>query len=109
MLATNNRTERRRLEEALVAAVGGSTGARGAEDLKTLVERTGQDALVEFAIAQRVTVPASEALGEVLAEGPRAKLLSRAHVDMFSNLSHLALLVRLSVSLPRRRRSPGWW
>jgi hypothetical protein len=99
MLATHNRTERRRLEEALVAAVGGSTGARGAEDLKTLVERTGQDALVEFAIAQRVTVPASEALGEVLAEGPRAKLLSRAHVDMFSNLSHLALLVRLSVCL----------
>ena len=98
LVTTKKGAARRRLEEVLVAAVGGSTGA-GHDKLKSLVDQSSQDALVDFAIAQRVTGPASETLGGVLAEAPRARLLSLANADVFSNLSHLALLVRLGAAL----------
>jgi hypothetical protein len=104
MQVTIDRAARRRLEEALVAAVGDSPNGSGRgtparESLETLVERSGQDALVDFAIAQRVTGPASRSLCDVLDEGPRARLLAMANAEIFSNLSHLALLVRLGVAL----------
>jgi Uncharacterised nucleotidyltransferase len=99
MLVTNNKTARRRLEEALVAAVGGGRPTPGQECLETLVGRTSQEALVEFAIAQRVTGPASETLGELLADGPRGRLLSMANIDIFCHLSYLALLVRIGAAL----------
>lgn len=95
MLATNSKTARRRLEAALVAAVGGSKPAPRHECLEELVAGTSQKDLVEFAIAQRVSGPASLALGDLLAEGPRGRLLSMANIDIFSNLSHLALLIKL--------------
>ena len=99
MLATNTKTARRRLEETLVASVGASAGARDEQDLKALVERIDQDALVDFAVAQRVTGPVTETLGPVLAQGPRARLLDMAKADAFFNLSYLALLVRLGAAL----------
>jgi Uncharacterised nucleotidyltransferase len=99
MLETNKRTVRRRLEEALVAAVGANGGAPGHERLEALVERTDPGTLVDFAIAQRVTGPASQSLPDLLTDVPRARLLSEANFDLFSNLSYLALLVRLAAAL----------
>ncbi len=92
---TDKNEARRRLEDALVAAVKSGGSAPSQQDLKALAERAGEDALVDFAIAQRVTGPASQALCGVLAEGPRARLLSAANADVLSHLSYLGLLVRL--------------
>jgi hypothetical protein len=99
MLMTDRNAARRRLEDALVAAVGATGTGPCQEDLKSLAERVGEDALVDFAIAQRVTGPASQTLCTVLAEGPRARLLSAAHKDIISNLSYLGLMVRLGAAL----------
>jgi hypothetical protein len=99
MLATNTKTARRRLEQTLVASVGASAGARDDQDLEALVDRIDQDALVDFAVAQRVTGPVTETLGPVLAPGPRARLLDMAKADAFFNLSYMALLVRLGAAL----------
>ena len=99
MLATNKKTTRQRLEEALVVAVAGARGAPGCDGLESLVVRAGPDALVDFAIAQRVTGTASQALAGVLSEGPRARLQAMATAEAFSNLSYLALLVRLGAAL----------
>jgi hypothetical protein len=99
MLETNKRTVRRRLEEALVAAVGANGGAPGRGRRGARGGGAAPGPLVDFAIAQRVTGPASQSLPDLLTDVPRARLLSEANFDLFSNLSYLALLVRLAAAL----------
>jgi Uncharacterised nucleotidyltransferase len=100
MVTTNRSEQRKRLEEALVAAVRSGRGAPlGPADLNGFVDRAGHDELVELAIAQRTTGPASEALGDLLAETARARLLSEAKGDVFSHLSHLGLLLKVGKAL----------
>ncbi len=80
MLETNKRTVRRRLEEALVAAVGANGGAPGHERLEALVERTDPGTLVDFAIAQRVTGPASQSLPDLLTDVPARPVAVRGQL-----------------------------
>ena len=75
--ATTKPTSALDTREALVAAVR-SAGRPGHQELlERLVDRAGQEEVVDLAIAQRVAGPASEAIAPLLSDGPRARLLAQ--------------------------------
>jgi Uncharacterised nucleotidyltransferase len=69
------------------------------ELLRRLVDRAGQEELVDLAIAQRVAGPASEAIAPLLSDGPRARLLAKVADDNLSHMSLLGLLLKLGPAL----------
>ncbi len=93
--ATTKPTTALDTRQALVAAVR-SVGRRGHQELLgRLVDRAGEEEVVDLAVAQRVAGPASEAIAPLLSDRPRARLLAQVAGDNRSHMSFLGLLLKL--------------
>ncbi len=95
MCARTKPTTALEAREALVAAVRCGTRRGHKELLGRLIDRAGEEEVVDLAVAQRAAGPASEAIAPLLSDGPRARLLAQVAADNGSHMSFLGLLLKL--------------